>query len=189
MRLQQISFYFSSLCQGTRCAPPAAEPCWFRLTAVRAAYRREPTPYHLSSDDGKCSYGDPLPNPGTKRAWSQIPSPTFASPARTRFSSAPGMDQHLELEQQQAYVFRVFPPSEAQSDNCGAVASGVHRAVSAPMLYARSWYAGVAHSHSQLQLHPQSRRARYCPVVAYLESPLPRVSSPRALCQSRSLVP
>jgi hypothetical protein len=48
------------------------------------------------------------------------------------------MDQHLELEQQQAYVFRVVPPSEAQSDNCGAVASGVHRAVSAPMLYARS---------------------------------------------------
>ena len=189
MRLRQISFYFSSLRQGTRCVPPAAEPCWFRLTAVRAAYRREPTPYHLPSDDGKCSYGDPLPNPGTKRAWSQIPSPTFASPARTRFSSAPGMDQHLELEQQQAYVFRVFPPSEAQSDNCGAVASGVHRAVSAPMLYARSWYAGVAHSHSQLQLHPQSRRARYCPVVAYLESPLPRVSSPRALCQSRSLVP
>ena len=175
MRLRQISFYFSSLCQGTRCAPPAAEPCWFRLTAVRAAYRREPTPYHLPSDDGKCSYGDPLPNPGTKRAWSQIPSPTFASPARTRFSSAPGMDQHLE--QQQAYLFRVIPPSELPSEASSAAASGVHRAVSAETLCARARYAVVALAHSQL--HPQSRR--YCPVVAHLE--------PRDLCQSRSLVP
>jgi hypothetical protein len=38
------------------------------------------------------------------------------------------MDQHLELEQQQAYLFRVrvFPLSETPSENCDAVASGVH---------------------------------------------------------------
>ena len=54
-------------------------------------------------------------------------------------------------------------------------------------LCSRSWYAVVAHSHSQSS--STKSKGEVLSRGRVLESPLPRVSSPRALCQSRSLVP